>query len=57
VRKGGQAIAPRHFSDLLFHATGSQFMSQANHQSGKRNEWRELALVGALLVLLFVTLL
>ena len=32
-------------------------MSQANHQSRKRNEWRELSLAAVLLVLLSVTLL
>jgi len=32
-------------------------MSQTNHRSSKRNEWRELALVGVLLALLSVTLL
>jgi len=32
-------------------------MSLTNNRPNERNEWRELALVGALLVLLFVTLL
>ena len=32
-------------------------MNQVNYRSCERNEWRELALVGVLLVLLFVTLL